>query len=77
METWVTAQPAKALSAALGITQARLARVLHVSEPTMHRLLSGDRIPTATQAATVAEHLGLPEAELWRPERRSRARRTR
>lgn len=70
------AQPAKAASAKLWVRQERLAALLGVSVPTVHRLLSGTRVPTAAQATLIADYLGLPEAELWRPERRPRPRRT-
>lgn len=71
------AQPAKGVSTALGVPQARLARLLRVSAPTIHRLLSGDYPPTAEQAALVAEYLGLPVDQLWRPDRRAPAGRRR
>jgi transcriptional regulator with XRE-family HTH domain len=70
-------QPAKALLRSLGLTQAQIARVLGVSGPTAYRLLAGHYPPTPEQAAVVARYLGFAELEVWRPERRPRARRTR
>jgi predicted transcriptional regulator len=70
-------QPVKAVVIALGVQQTDLARLLAVSQPTAHRILSGDYPPTPEQAALVAQYLGFPESELWRPERRARARRSR
>jgi len=64
------AQPVKGVLRSLDIPQKRLAAVLHVSEATASRLLSGLRTPSVEHASAVAAYLDLPEATLWRPERR-------
>jgi plasmid maintenance system antidote protein VapI len=71
------AQPARVLSTSLGVSVTQLARVLHVSRPTMRRVLAGDYPPTPDEAARVAAYLGIEERALWRDERWPRPRRTR
>jgi plasmid maintenance system antidote protein VapI len=70
-------QPIKAVVAALGISQARIAEELRVSVPTAKRLLAGRYPPTPEEAATLTRYLGIAEELLWRPERWPRPRRTR
>ena len=62
-------QPAKAVLKRRGISQRNIARAIGRDEGWVSRVLDGHRPPTAALAKTVAEACGMPESELFRPER--------
>jgi transcriptional regulator with XRE-family HTH domain len=62
-------QPAKAVLKRLGISQRMVARAIGRDESYVSRALSGDRLPTNALVQTVVQMCGLPESQLFRPER--------
>ncbi len=47
-----------------GMTQRQLASITGISQPTVNRILKGDRVPTMTEVICLADALGCSVAEV-------------